>query len=97
MVLAPQGQDCKIALVLSTYENISKNKNMSTKTNDDILELLNDYWEGNIISEEEFEKGKLDLEYAHELISVYAKDYDMWCDEGELTRKGDWEESNKTY
>lgn len=62
---------------------------MSTKQNDDIMELLSDYWEGNIISEEEFEKGKLDLEYAAELTRVYSKDYDIWCDEGEATRKSD--------
>ena len=67
---------------------------MSTKQNDDIMEPLNDYWEGNIISEEEFEKGKLDLEYAAELISVYAKDYNIWCDEGELIAQSDRDDYN---
>ncbi len=62
---------------------------MSNKINDDIMELLSEYWEGNIISEEEFERGKLDLEYAAELIRSNAKDYDIWCDEGEATRRSD--------
>ena len=62
---------------------------MSTKENDELLELLADYHEGNIIDDEEWDKSKNDPELAYELIQRYAKDYDTWCQEGELTRKSD--------
>ena len=62
---------------------------MSNTQNDKIWELLADYYEGNVIDEQEYEAGKKDIEIASELISRYSRDYELWCEDGEFTRLSD--------